>query len=119
MKERFATYAEFWPHYLRKHSKPRTRAWHYAGTALALLLVIAVALSGQAWLLLLAVTVGYLFAWLGHALVEGNRPATFTHAFWSLISDFRMFAFWICGALGPELERANVNAPSEPAASES
>jgi hypothetical protein len=40
--------------------------------------------------------------------VEKNRPATFTHPLWSLISDYRMAWAWMTGRLGAELARAGV-----------
>ena len=108
MSERKATYQEFWSFYLQEHAKAETRIFHYIGTGLVLLIAIA-AVVMQAWLLLLAMPVaGYFFAWISHAFVERNKPATFTHPWWSLISDFRMFFLWSTGRLGPELKKAGV-----------
>lgn len=101
------TYAEFWPYYLAQHSRPGTRRLHFIGTALALVL-LALAAAVSAWLLPAAVVAGYLFAWIGHFVVERNRPATFTHPLWSLVSDFRMFFLWCAGRLEAELKRAGV-----------
>lgn len=105
---RLATYAEFWPYYLREHSKPTTRAWHYVGTSLAIAFIVAAIVTANAWWVLAGVVCGYGPAWIGHFFVEKNRPATFQYPFWSLFSDFRMYGAWLSGRLGGELERAGV-----------
>jgi len=105
---RVASYAEFWPFYLREHAKAPTRYFHYVGSTAAIAALVW-ALATQIWWGLLLVPVsGYFFAWVSHAFIERNKPATFTHPLWSLISDYRMFFLAMTGRLEPELEKAGV-----------
>ena len=103
-----STFAEFWPFYLREHSKASTRALHYVGTSLVVLIAIGVVVTGR-WMGLIALPLaGYAFAWVAHFGVEKNRPATFTYPLWSLAADFKMWALWLTGRLRGELVRAGV-----------
>ena len=109
MAERtYTTFEDFWPYYLREHSGRRTRALHYAGTALVIAAAIALAVTGNWWWLLAMPLAGYGFAWFAHFFVEKNRPATFTYPWWSLRSDFRMFFLAVSGRLEPHLRAAGV-----------
>ena len=60
------------------------------------------------WALILVPLSGYFFAWISHAFMERNKPATFTHPLWSLISDYRMLWSAITGKLPGELRKAGV-----------
>lgn len=108
MTRSYATFAEFWPFYLREHSKPATRALHYIGTSLVVAIAGYAVLMGE-WVWLIALPLaGYFFAWLAHFTIEKNRPATFTYPLWSLFADFRMWWLWLTGGLKAELDRADI-----------
>ena len=90
-QKQFASFKEFYPFYLSEHSNDTNRRLHFVGTSGVIVLMGMVLLS-QRWGLLWAVPVlGYGFAWAGHFVFEKNRPATFQHPIYSLISDFVMW----------------------------
>ena len=100
------TYPEFWPRYLAAHVDPRTRGLHYLGTSAAVAALFAAA-GARDWRWLLAAPIlGYAPAWFGHLVFERNRPETFKHPAWSLVSDFRMLAMFLSGQLGEQLRSA-------------
>ena len=102
------TYNEFWLRYLRAHSHSSTRALHYIGSVLALgTLVFAIATLNWRGLIA-APLIGYTFAWTAHFAIEHNRPETFGHPFWSLLSDYRMLLLALSFRLAPHLRHAGL-----------
>lgn len=101
----FQTFDDFWPFYVREHSNKQNRQLHFVGTTLALGLAAGGLLTKRRWMLLAAPVAGYGFAWAGHYLVEGNKPATFQHPLWSLRADFKMWSMMVRGEMDAEVER--------------
>lgn len=87
----FKSFAEFYPFYLTEHSNRTCRRLHFVGSSLALCWLIAFGVTGHGWLLAAAVVCGYGFAWVGHFVFEGNRPASFKRPLYSLRGDWAMW----------------------------
>lgn len=112
---RLGTYEEFWPFYLKEHSKSNTRHLHYLGSGLALTALCAAGVKKDARLLAAVPFAGYGPAWVAHFFVEKNTPATFKYPLWSFCSDFRMFYLWLSGKLDTELEKYDESAKAKEA----
>ena len=106
---KFRTFEEFWPYYLGEHSKLGTRLFHHAGLALAIASLVGAAVSLDWRLLIVALFFSYAPAWVSHALIERNRPATFDYPWWSAIGDVRMGFMALTGKLNSELKRFGIN----------
>ena len=98
------TFADFWPFYVRAHSRPMTRLLHAIGSILALG-AIAAGIFVSRWFFLAAPVIGYSFAWYGHFFVEHNKPATFGHPFYSLAADYVMLWKILTGRMGAEVAK--------------
>jgi hypothetical protein len=104
----FSDFRAFWPYYLRQHSKKKTRLWHTAGTVTVFVWLFVAVLLKNAWWVLLAPVTAYGLAWYSHFFIEGNKPATFGHPWWSLRADFTMFWLIVTGKLDEELKRHRI-----------
>jgi hypothetical protein len=91
MTERYRSFKDFYPFYLSEHANRVSRRLHFAGTSIALLLLIAAFATHRWWLLGLALIQGYAFAWVGHFFFEHNKPATFKYPAFSLMGDWRLW----------------------------
>ena len=87
----YRTFREFYPFYLSEHANRISRRLHFAGTSIAVLLLIAAALLRTGWLIVAALVQGYALAWVGHFFFEHNKPATFKYPRFSLMGDWRLW----------------------------
>jgi hypothetical protein len=100
MNQSFKRFVEFYPYYLGEHRNPICRRLHFIGSALIVVLIVAVIVGQLRPLALIAVpVVGYGFAWVGHFFFEHNRPATFKHPIYSLMGDWVMFRDILIGRI--------------------
>lgn len=102
---RIQSFEEFWPYYVGEHRNPICRGLHYLGTTTALACFATGVATWNPWLVLAAPVAGYGPAWIGHFLIEKNRPATFTYPRWSLIADFKMLGLALQGRMAGEVTR--------------
>lgn len=98
-EQRFTTFADFYPFYLSEHTNRVSRRLHFTGTSIALVLLIAAAVTQTGWLVALALVQGYAFAWVGHFFFEHNKPATFKYPLFSFMGDWRLWWEIITGKI--------------------
>ncbi len=109
----FRSFEEFWPFYVGEHADPLNRKLHFVGTTLSMLCVGAAVVTRKKAFLAAAPLCGYGFAWVGHFIIEKNRPATFKHPLWSLRGDFRMWAKTIKGEMDAEVAKVQAAKAAE------
>lgn len=96
---RYTRFADFYPFYLSEHSDRTCRRLHFVGTLLVLTALALAAINRNPWWLLAAPFAGYGLAWIGHFVFEKNRPATFSHPWYSLVGDFALFRDILLGRI--------------------
>lgn len=105
----YQTLEEFWPFYLGEHSNDINRKLHFTGTGLGLILFIVSLFKKKPIFVLYGFLIGYAFAWIGHFIVEKNRPATFKYPLKSFISDWKMFYCILSGKINNELDKYEIS----------
>ena len=105
MSERIPTFREFWPFYVSQHMNAACRWLHFAGSSIGLVLLIAAFATQRFWLIPLGFVQGYAWAWVGHFIIEKNRPATFQYPLWSFMGDWVMWGKILSGKMNEEVAK--------------
>ena len=105
MTKRFKTLDEFWPYYVREHSKPLTRQLHFIGNTNLVIWMVVAASKRSLKYTLFGIFSSYVFAWVGHFLIERNRPATFKYPILSALGDMLMYQKMLMGTMDEEVAR--------------
>ena len=106
-ENRLKSFDEFWPYYVREHSSAGCRSLHFIGSTIGLICLGTTVVTGNLWLILLGLFLGYSFAWVGHFVIERNRPATFQYPLWSFQADWKMWRLMLMGKMKAEVRRAS------------
>src|SRR5438105_6318612 len=101
------SFDDFWPYYVRAHSRGRTRVLHAIGS-IAAVVMLGISFAISLWFLIAVPLIGYAFAWYAHFFVEKNKPATFGHPFYSLAADYRMLFLMMAGKMNEEVAKAHI-----------
>jgi hypothetical protein len=96
---RFATFAEFYPHYLAQHANRLCRRAHFLGNSSAIAALAQYADSPRPLWLLVALGSALGGAWIGHRVFEKKRPARFGHPLYSLRASALMYWQMLTGKL--------------------
>ena len=101
------TFEEFWPWYVRMHSRPVTQLLHALATAVAAALLAAAIGFRQPLLALAAPLADHLIAQLAHRLFQGNATQPWRCLHWHLRAELRMFRLVAGGRMRAETLRCS------------
>jgi hypothetical protein len=106
--KKYETLQEFWPYYVSEHKNPLNRNLHLLGSGIGLAGVAASVVKKKPKYALLGILAGYGLAWIGHFLVEKNKPATLKHPVKSLVSDWIMCSLMLRNKMEEEAKRIEI-----------
>jgi hypothetical protein len=103
--EHIASFAEFWPQYIRDHQNPVLRTLHVVGTTLTLAGFAAAIVTRRPLLIPVVAVAAFGAARLSHIVIEGKPPAMQGHLLWAIRGDLMMWLHTLKGTMRDELAR--------------
>jgi hypothetical protein len=99
------SFEEFWPHYVRLHTRTETHACHAAGSLACLGLLTAAVVLRQPVLAVVGPLVDYALAQASHRLFESNRTMPWKNQVWHTRAEMRMLRLVLTGRMTAEVTR--------------
>jgi hypothetical protein len=98
-------FEDFWPYYVRLHTRSTTHVGHAIASTGCIALLVAAALFRQPWLAVLAPLVDFAVAQASHRLFEQNRTTPWKNQLWHTRAELRMLRLVLTGRMGAEVKR--------------
>jgi hypothetical protein len=108
------SFSEFWPHYLRAHQRPGTRACHYMATVLGMSSSIVAAVVGEVLFAVGGIAGAYCLAIGSHWVLEHNKPLIGVNPFYGAMADVKMSWLALTGGLRREFIRVGLDQAIRP-----
>lgn len=99
------TFEEFWPHYVRLHTRPETHALHAVATLSCLGLLAAAAITRRPVLAVMAPLVNFAIAQASHRIFEENVTTPWKNQLWHTRAELRMLRLVLTGRMRAEVEQ--------------
>jgi hypothetical protein len=99
------TFEEFWPHYVRMHTRSETHLLHAVATILFAVLAGLAFLLWSPFLLILAPVADYTIAQASHRFIEGNATTPWKHPIWHARAELAMLWLVCTGRMRDEVAR--------------
>ena len=100
-----ASFEEFWPHYVRLHTRRETHVFHAVGSLACLGFLLIAALTGHPLLALMGPIADYGFSQASHRMFEANRTTPWKNQVWHTRAELRMLRLVLRGRMGAEVVR--------------
>lgn len=101
------SFEEFWPHYVRLHTRPETHALHAMATLSCLVLLGAAVVLRQPLLALAAPLADYAIAQVSHRRFERNKTTPWKNQIWHTRAELRMLSLVLSGRMRREVARVS------------
>ena len=99
------TFEEFWPHYVRLHTRPETQRLHAVASLSCIALLGAAVATKNPLFLVLAPLADYGVAQISHRLYEKNRTTPWRKQTWHTRAELRMLRLVLAGRMRAEVAR--------------
>ena len=96
-------FEEFWPHYVRMHTRRATQIAHAMATTSAAILLVAGVVAHEPVFLLLAPLVDYAISQISHRIFEKNSTLPWKNTIWHTRAELRMFRLTVTGRMASEV----------------
>lgn len=109
MERKISTFDDYWPDFLKSHSKALTRKWHFWSGLMIIFAPVAAVIKASPGPAILLIIAGLLTAWYSHFVIEENKPTTWTTSpVLAVKGNVKMFSLMITSKLDEELKKYHI-----------